>query len=115
MCSVYASIKIQVGLAAKCQCIDSRVSFQVALSVLRATAFESSTSNPLHKNRSSVNERDRDIVVRVLIELFFPDVGRVTYAEMLYRTNLIAYVPADHVTGLPSNVGRRRHGIFLPR
>jgi len=32
------------------------------------------------------------------------DVGRVTYAEMLYRTNLIAYVPADHVTGLPSNV-----------
>ncbi|CAF0809953.1 unnamed protein product [Adineta steineri] len=34
----------------------------------------------------------------------FLDVGRVTYAEMLYRTNLIAYVPADHVTGLPSNV-----------
>lgn len=34
------------------------------------------------------------------------DVGRVTYAEMLYRTNLIAYVPADHVTGLPSNVGK---------
>ena len=25
---------------------------------------------------------------------------------MLYRTNLIAYVPADHVTGLPSNVGK---------
>ena len=34
------------------------------------------------------------------------DVGRATYAEMLYRTNLIAYVPADHVTGLPSNVGK---------
>ena len=27
---------------------------------------------------------------------------------MLYRTNLIAYVPADHVTGLPSNVGKRK-------
>ena len=77
--------------------------FQVASSVLRVTAFESSTSNPLHKNRSWVSERD--IVVKVHIELFFPDVGRVTYAEMLYRTNLIAYVPADHVTGLPSNVG----------
>jgi hypothetical protein len=36
---------------------------------------------------------------------FSLDVGRATYAEMLYRTNLIAYVPADHVTGLPSNVG----------
>ena len=35
------------------------------------------------------------------------DVGRATYAEMLYRTNLIAYVPADHVTGLPSNVGKQ--------
>ncbi|CAF1574742.1 unnamed protein product [Rotaria magnacalcarata] len=34
----------------------------------------------------------------------FLDVGRATYAEMLYRTNLIAYVPADHVTGLSSNV-----------
>ena len=34
------------------------------------------------------------------------DVDRVTYAEMLYRTNLIAYVPADRVTGLPSNVGK---------
>ncbi|CAF0721204.1 unnamed protein product [Didymodactylos carnosus] len=33
------------------------------------------------------------------------NVGRVTYAEMLYRTNLIAYVPADHTTGLPSNMG----------
>ncbi|CAF4593064.1 unnamed protein product, partial [Rotaria magnacalcarata] len=33
--------------------------------------------------------------------------GRATYAEMLYRTNLIAYVPADHVTGLSSNVGTR--------
>jgi hypothetical protein len=40
----------------------------------------------------------------------FVDLGRVTYAEMLYRTNLIAYVPADHVTGLASNVGKRRHG-----
>jgi hypothetical protein len=35
------------------------------------------------------------------------DVGRATYAEMLYRTNLIAYVPGDHVTGLSSNVGKR--------
>jgi hypothetical protein len=31
---------------------------------------------------------------------------------MLYRTNLIAYVPADHVTGLPSNVGKRTNGFF---
>lgn len=36
------------------------------------------------------------------------DLGRVTYAEMLYRTNLIAYVPADHITGLPSNVGTEK-------
>ncbi len=39
---------------------------------------------------------------------YISDVGRVTYAEMLYRTNLIAYVPADHVTGLPSNVGTKK-------
>jgi hypothetical protein len=37
------------------------------------------------------------------------DVGRVTYAEMFYRTNLFAYVPADHVTGLASNVGKRKN------
>jgi len=46
-----------------------------------------------------------------LFEVFYLDVGRPTYAEMLYRTNLIAYVPADHVTGLPSNVGKGK--IFL--
>ncbi len=44
--------------------------------------------------------------------LFYLDVGRATYAEMLYRTNLIAYVPADHVTGLPSNVGTGSEMIF---
>jgi hypothetical protein len=43
----------------------------------------------------------------------FLDVGRATYAEMLYRTNLIAYVPADHVTGLPSNVGKERNFDFV--
>jgi len=32
---------------------------------------------------------------------------------MLYRTNLIAYVPADHVTGLPSNVGKRNSSIQI--
>jgi hypothetical protein len=42
------------------------------------------------------------------LRLFYLDVGRATYAEMLYRTNLIAYVPADHVTGLPSNVGTEK-------
>jgi hypothetical protein len=31
---------------------------------------------------------------------------------MLYRTNLIAYVPADHVTGLPSNVGKNKKKDF---
>jgi hypothetical protein len=40
--------------------------------------------------------------------LIYVDVGRVTYAEMFYRTNLFAYVPADHVTGLASNVGERK-------
>ena len=44
---------------------------------------------------------------------FYLDVGRATYAEMLYRTNLIAYVPADHVTGLPSNVGKRKDLSFV--
>jgi hypothetical protein len=50
-----------------------------------------------------------------LVDLCFClDVGRATYAEMLYRTNLIAYVPADHVTGLPSNVGKQKEiGVFL--
>jgi hypothetical protein len=47
-----------------------------------------------------------------LFEVFYLDVGRATYAEMLYRTNLIAYVPADHVTGLPSNVGKRKTFYF---
>lgn len=42
------------------------------------------------------------------------DVGRATYAEMLYRTNLIAYVPADHVTGLPSNVGKQARSHLDP-
>ncbi|CAF4202478.1 unnamed protein product [Rotaria sp. Silwood2] len=32
------------------------------------------------------------------------NVGPTTYAEMLYRTNLIAYVLADHTTGSPSHV-----------
>jgi hypothetical protein len=41
------------------------------------------------------------------------DLGRATYAEMLYRTNLIAYVPADHVTGLSSNVGKREQGVLI--
>lgn len=31
---------------------------------------------------------------------------------MLYRTNLIAYVPADHVTGLPSNVGKANDRLY---
>ncbi|CAF0926546.1 unnamed protein product [Adineta steineri] len=34
----------------------------------------------------------------------FLGVGRTTYAEMLYRTNLIAYVLADYAPGLASNV-----------
>jgi len=32
---------------------------------------------------------------------------------MLYRTNIIAYVPADHVTGLASNVGKREICLLL--
>jgi hypothetical protein len=48
-----------------------------------------------------------------VIEFFFVDLGRATYAEMLYRTNLIAYVPADHVTGLASNVGKRENKIWI--
>jgi hypothetical protein len=32
---------------------------------------------------------------------------------MLYRTNLIAYVPADHVTGLASNVGKRNKKVYI--
>jgi len=47
------------------------------------------------------------------ISNFYLDVGRATYAEMLYRTNLIAYVPADHVTGLPSNVGKKKKSFFF--
>ena len=38
----------------------------------------------------------------------FIDVRHVTYAEMLYRTNLIAYVPADSVSRLPSNTGKKK-------
>ncbi len=53
--------------------------------------------------------KKKKILVRILN--IYLDVGRATYAEMLYRTNLIAYVPADHVTGLPSNVGKGK--IFL--
>ncbi len=49
----------------------------------------------------------------IVIEFFFVDLGRATYAEMLYRTNLIAYVPADHVTGLASNVGKRENKIWI--
>ena len=63
--------------------------------------------------KSFLGKRETNVVVTVLIELSFPDVGRVTYAEMLYRTNLIAYVPADHVTGLPSNVGRKTKYLSL--
>lgn len=48
-----------------------------------------------------------------LFYLFSLDVGSATYAEMLYRTNLIAYVPADHVTGLSSNVGKRKKKFFI--
>lgn len=48
---------------------------------------------------------------RLSLKCFRLDVGRATYAEMLYRTNLIAYVPADHVTGLPSNVGKANAGF----
>ena len=43
---------------------------------------------------------------KILLIFIYLDVGRVTYAEMFYRTNLFAYVPADHVTGLASNVGK---------
>jgi hypothetical protein len=43
----------------------------------------------------------------ILFRIYFSiDIGRATYAEMLYRTNLVAYVPADHSSGLSSNAGK---------
>ncbi|CAF0886386.1 unnamed protein product [Rotaria sp. Silwood1] len=42
--------------------------------------------------------------VEPLAQKCYLDIGPTTYAEMLYRTNLIAYVRADHATGLPSHV-----------
>ena len=80
---------------------------QVVLFVLQPTVYVYLILNPLLRNV---------ILVREKRQLFFSsmnslaDMGRVTYAEMLYRSNLIAYVPADHVTGLASNVGKRKQG-----
>ncbi|CAF0809353.1 unnamed protein product [Adineta ricciae] len=42
--------------------------------------------------------------VEPLAQKCYLEVGHVIYAEMLYRTNLIAYVPADYSTGFASNV-----------
>lgn len=68
--------------------------------------FEYLMLNHLLKKVFSVNcKKKRKIRFFCLLNIYV-DVGRATYAEMLYRTNLIAYVPADHVTGLPSNVGK---------
>lgn len=54
------------------------------------------------------------MISRIFVLFLHWDVGRSTYAEMLYRTNLIAYVPADHVTGLPSNVGKMKKNNSMP-
>jgi hypothetical protein len=66
--------------------------------------------NHLHKNVILVI---RNIFLFFFFICYFSDIGRATYAEMLYRTNLIAYVPADHVTGLSSNVGTRKKNICI--
>lgn len=68
--------------------------------------FEYLMLNHLLKKVFLVKKKQYDIDL-VLPVIFYLDVGRATYAEMLYRTNLVAYVPADHVTGLASNVGKK--------
>lgn len=68
--------------------------------------FEYLMLNHLLKKVFLVKKKQYDIGL-VLPVIFYLDVGRATYAEMLYRTNLVAYVPADHVTGLASNVGKK--------
>lgn len=69
--------------------------------------FECSMSNHLHRNVISVIEK-RDLLFDEIVWFSHLELGRATCAEMLYRTNLIAYVPADRVTGLASNVGEWR-------
>ena len=94
---------------------NDRNLIQVVLFVRLAMEFESSTSNLSLKNFFSVNLK-LFFVCSSSIDRFSSDVGRATYADMLYRTNLIAYVPADHVTGLPSNVGEsnvKRKRLFI--
>ena len=54
----------------------------------------------------ATNDGIRVFNVEPFAQKCYLDLGRVTYAEMLYRTNLIAYVPAEHENGLASNVGK---------
>jgi hypothetical protein len=68
--------------------------------------------NHLLKNVISVKQTSQKNKTHLLVFIYL-DVGRTTYAEMLYRTNIIAYVPADDVTGLASNVGKREICLLL--